>query len=75
MTVSACFYLIVKLADPVAEKQLLQLLDDYELRQLNTHLENLNRFLAFIGKLIFVSHYNQGMTRGTNTGSRSFVQG
>jgi len=31
------------------ERQLLQLFDDYGLRGLNTHLENLNRFLAFIG--------------------------
>jgi len=31
------------------EHQLLQLFDDYGLRKLNTHLENLNRFLAFIG--------------------------
>jgi len=31
------------------EKRLLKLFDDYGLLKLNTHLENLNRFLAFIG--------------------------
>ncbi|KAF9650978.1 hypothetical protein BDM02DRAFT_1014666 [Thelephora ganbajun] len=31
------------------EYQLLQLFDEYGLRRLDTHLENLNRFLAFIG--------------------------
>jgi len=40
------------------------LFDDYGLRKLNTHLENLNRFLAFIGELIPVFHDDSEMTRG-----------
>ena len=63
------------MTDHISEKQLLQLFEDYGLQRLDTHLENLNRFLAFIGELIPVSHDDQGITRGTNIGSRSLVQG
>jgi len=31
------------------EQKVARLLDDYGLRRLDTHVENLNRFLAFIG--------------------------
>lgn len=39
-------------------------MNDYGLRRLDTHLENLNRFLAFSGGLLLVSHDDSGMTSG-----------
>jgi len=47
---------IPNLTECTLEHQLLRLFDEYGLKKLNTHLENLNRFLAFIGELIPVSH-------------------
>lgn len=42
--------------DGTSEQRLLQLFDDYGLQKLSTHVENLNRFLAFIGESIPVSN-------------------
>lgn len=51
-----------RLTNNILDKQLLQLFDDYGLQRLDTHLENLNRFLAFIGELIPVSGNDQRIT-------------
>lgn len=38
------------MTDCISEKNLRQLFNEYELQPLESHLENLNRFLSFIGE-------------------------
>ncbi|KAF9782398.1 hypothetical protein BJ322DRAFT_218546 [Thelephora terrestris] len=52
--VSVAFPRTMRMLFAYDETRLLKLLDDYGLQKLDTHLENLNRFLAFIGSRSFV---------------------
>ena len=52
MTVSPCSHQTGgRPTDCISERVLGQLFDEYGLSKLENHLENLNRFLAFIGEL------------------------